>query len=261
MRMMSKAIFLALLAGGALSAMSLSGGSTAASSPDERRAEAERQLDKFFAAMGGRDQFAQAHGEYIAIEINDPRVSPLPFYFELCWSYRDPRQATRANASAFTRRTGFDGKAGGWTLKQEQGKGVEFVPWSESRVQTALADWRGNFEGLTHRLAKRDPDVRAIMGIGPWEGWLEIREKGDVVFYLRLNEDGAPVRFRRVYDGTAVTFGPLVQQASARFPSRGLFEDSYSSFDFHLFKLITHPMADATFAPPADKQNLHLTCQ
>ncbi len=255
-----KAIFLVLLAGGVLSAMALSR-STAAPSLDERLKEAERQLDKFFVAMGGRDQFAQAYGEYIAIEINDPRVSPLPFYFELCWSYRDPRQATRANAMAFTRRTGFDGKATGWTLKQEQGNAVEFVSWSEKRVQTALADWRGNFEGLTHRLAKRDPDVRAIMGVGPWDGWLEIREKGDVVFYLRLNEDGAPVRFRRVYDGTAVAFGPLVQQASARFPSRGLFEDSYSSFDFHIFKLIAHPMTDATFAPPADKQNLHLTCQ
>jgi len=255
-----KAIFLIIIAGGALAGMGMRG-NAAVQTIDERRKEAERQLDKFFVAMGGREQFANAYGEYIAIQVNDPRVSKLPFYFELCWSYRDARQATRANALAFTRRTGFDGKSSGWTLKQEQGKDIEFAPWSEKRVKTALADWRGNFEGLTHRLAKRDPDVKAVMGVGPWEGWLEIFEKGDTVFYLRLNDDGAPIRFRRVYDGTAVTFGPLVDQASARFPSHGLFEDSFSSFDFHIFKLMTKPMADKTFAPPADKQTLALNCQ
>lgn len=235
------------------------GADAAEPSKGARKEAADAILEKYFARIGGREKFASAKGEYIAIEIIDKTQSPVPFYFELCFSYEDPRGATRANSYRATRLSAYDIDKG-WTLSKPADLPATFKEWDADRLKIALDDWRGNFEVLTHRLAARDPDVYAVTGVGPWEGWLEIYEKNEPVFHLLINENGEPIQFRRILDDNAVRFGPLVDWGGYSFPSSGHFEGSYNTFDFHVFRLIPERLTKA-FTPPADRNSVHLDCR
>ena len=226
---------------------------------DDSQDKANAILDTYFERIGGREKFASAKGEYISIEITDPTQSALPFYFELCFSYEDPRGATRINSNQITRLMAYDHNEG-WTITKAPGQPAVYSERSEKSIQAALTDWRGNFEVLTHRLAARDPDVYATMGEGHYEGWLIIHEKNEPVFRLMVSAEGEPVQFERILDGTKVQFGPLVSFGEYSFPSSGRFVGTFNDFDFHIFRLINEPLTKA-FAPPVDKDNPAIDCR
>ena len=231
----------------------------AAPTEQSRRAEADQVLERYFEKIGGREKFATARGEYIAIEIRDPKQSHLPYYFELCFSYEDPRGATRIHSNNITLLSAYDHDKG-WAIRKAPGQMAALKARSEASIEAALVDWRGNFEVLTHRLAKRDPDVYATMGEGPYEGWLIIHEKEEPVFRLVINEEGEPVQFERILDGTKVHFGPLVSFGDYSFPSNGRFAGTFNNFDFHIFRLIPESLTKA-FTPPVDIGNPVMDCR
>lgn len=185
--------------------------------------DAVRAIDHYFEAAGGRDLWANAAGEYVLAVTTDPRL-PLPYTFEFCWSFREPRTAERARFQGRTQLRGFE-RGHGWSYRRDVGAAQGTVrPWSAEENATNDAIWRGAFEVVVHRLAARDPALSVRMGQGAWEGYVEIVEAGSPVGRLLLNEEGQPLRYQRAVDDTRVVFGPQAERGSFRFPEGGSFE-------------------------------------
>lgn len=218
----------------------------------------EQRLEDFYAAIGGRDVWANGRGEYVLAKVEDPRFA-LPGTFELCWSWLQAKTSARARFQDLSRVRSFDGSEG-WTLEKPGGNGeARLRPWDADRIAQARLEWRGNFEVLAHRMAKRDPAVTTRMGDGPWRNWIRISVDDDVQAYLLLGDDGAPKKFQRLFDDVAVVFGPLADRGVLRFPEWGAFEGG-QRFDLVAFEILeTEPAMP--FAKPSAQGAALLDCR
>lgn len=194
------------------------------------------ELEKYFAAIGGRDVWAAGHGEYVLAKVEDPRF-PLPGTFEFCWSWDEPRTADRSRFQGLTQLRSYTGEDG-WTFVRRSGDGEGILKtWDDARRIRGRSEWDGNFEVLTHRLAKGDERVSSRMGQGPWASWVEISVDEQVAAYLLIGADGAPRKFYRVLDDVAVVFGPLAERGRINFPAWGSFEGG-EPFDLIAFEIL-----------------------
>jgi len=218
---------------------------------------AQRRLDDYFAAMGGRDVWAAGRGEYVLASISDPRF-PLPGTFELCWNWEQPQTADRARFQGTTQIRAFDGRQGWTATRSSVSTGTVLADWDAARRERGFAEWRGNFEILTHRLARGDRRVSARMGDGPWSGWIEIEVDGLTVAQLLLDDRGAPKRFHRVFDDVNVRFGPLADRGQLKFPAWGAFDDG-EPFDLIAFEILDAPPRNVQ-QPPADEHRGFWVC-
>ena len=217
---------------------------------------AEETLATYFEAIGGRAIWAEGRGEYVLARVVDSNL-PLPATVEFCFSWESPQTVDRTRFQDLTQLRVFTGREG-WTLRKPSGPGDGRVSnWDDERRQRGQAEWSGNFEVLTHRIARRDEDVSVRMGEGPWANWVEISVDATVVAYLLVDEDGAPRRFHRVFDDTNVRFGPLVDRGRLRFPAWGAF-DNGEPFDLIAFEILS-TVPKAVFQRPGadDPANLH----
>jgi hypothetical protein len=193
-------------------------------------------LDKYFDALGGRDEWALGHGEYVLAKVEDPRF-PLPGTFEFCWSWDEPKTADRSRFQGLTQLRSYTGDAG-WTFVKPSGDADGTVKiWNDARKIRGQAEWNGNFEVLTHRLAARDERVTTRMGEGPWASWIEISVDAQVVALLQIAESGVPKKFHRVFDDITVVFGPLAERGRINFPAWGAFEGG-EPFDLIAFEIL-----------------------
>lgn len=194
-------------------------------------------LDKFYESLGGRAVWAGGRGEYVLAKVKDPRV-PLPGTFEFCWSWESAQISDRTRFQGQTQVRSFDGKTG-YTFRKPSGDAPgQISEWTEERKQRGLQEWSGNFEILTHRMAKRDPAVSTRMGEGPWEDWIAITVDGNLMSYLLIGSDGAPKKFHRIFDKISVNFGPLADRGNFNFPAWGSFEGG-EPFDLIAFEILT----------------------
>lgn len=197
---------------------------------------AAEKLDLFYTAIGGRDVWAEGHGEYVLAKVEDPRF-PLPATFEFCWSWDEPRAADRSRFQDLTQTRALQGDTG-WTFNKPSGNSPGQVKeWDAARLQRGLMEWTGNFEVLAHRMAKRDPAVSVVMGEGEMNGWLAISVDGTLRSYLLLDESGAPRKFHRLFDDARVEFGPLADRGRLKFPAWGSFEGG-EPFDIIAFEIL-----------------------
>ena len=193
-------------------------------------------LDGYFEAIGGRDEWAAGHGEYVLAKVEDPRFA-LPGTFEFCWSWDEPRTADRSRFQGLTQLRAYAGDDG-WTFVRPSGDQEGTVrTWDDARRMRGQSEWTGNFEVLTHRLAKRDERVTTRMGTGPWASWVEISVDARIVAYLLVGEGGAPRSFHRVFDGITVIFGPLAERGRINFPAWGKFEGG-EPFELIAFEIL-----------------------
>lgn len=215
-------------------------------------------LDKYFSVAGGRDAWASAHGEYVLAKVADPRF-PLPATFEFCWSWDDVFRADRMRVQGMTRQTVLRAEDG-WIFSRPSNapKGV-IEPLSEELMQRARSEYIGNFEVLTHRLAKRDEAISTRLGAGPWQNWVEVSVDNDVTAYILFAEDGSPKRFFRLFDETSIFFGPLADRGAVKFPAWGAFEGG-EPFDLIVFELL-----DSAPTVPFEKPDItdsgHWSCR
>jgi hypothetical protein len=180
-------------------------------------------VDRYLEAVGGRAVWASAQGEYVLAVTTDPR-RPLPYTFELCWDFSQPRTAERARFQSRTQLRGY-AAGDGWSFGRDTGAPDGMIrAWDAQEATANESLWRAAFEVVTHRLAARHPDLTVSMGEGDWAGWIEIAERGTPIARLLTDETGAPQRYRRLVDDTSIVFGPLVDRGSIRFPKYGDFD-------------------------------------
>jgi hypothetical protein len=159
----------------------------------------------------------------VLAKVQDPRF-PLPGTFELCLSWDAPQTADRSRFQGFTQVRAFTGTEG-WTFRKPSGQSSgELSEWDAPRKDRGVSEWIGNFEVLTHRIAKRDKKVSTGMGVGPWKGWVEISVDSAIAAYLLIDDEGAPRKFYRPYDDTSIFFGPLASRGDLNFPAWGSFD-------------------------------------
>lgn len=188
---------------------------------------ASRAIDRYLEAMGGREAWAEAKGEYVLAVTSDPR-RPLPYTFELCWDFSQPRTAERARLQSRTQLRGY-ASGDGWSFGRDAGTPEGTLrDWSAEESATNENLWRAAFEVVTHRLAARDPELSVRSGKGEWAGWIEFDERGTPIARLLTDEDGSPQRYRRLVDDTSIVFGPLVDRGAIRFPKHGAFDPGAS---------------------------------
>lgn len=196
----------------------------------------EALLSKYFDAVGGRNVWADGHGEYILAKIKDPRF-PLPGTFEICFNWDKPQTAERLRVQDSTQYRVFTGSEG-WTLNKASGSGTgQLTDWDDDRKRRGYSGWADNVEVLSHKMAKRDKTISTRMGEGPWKEWIEISDNQKIVAYLLVSEDGSPKRFHRLFDGTAVMFGPMAERGRLNFPATGSFEGG-EPFDLIAFEIL-----------------------
>jgi hypothetical protein len=224
-----------------------------AAAADQR---SEEVLTNYFAALGGRSIWAEGHGEYVLARVKTPGL-PLPGTFELCLSWEKPQTADRARFQNLTQFRAFTGNEG-WTFSRPSGQNAgELKNWYEMRMHRGLSEWAGNFEVLTHRLARRDEKVTTRMGAGPWKDWVEISIDSKVTAYLFINDEGVPRKFYRLFDDTSITFGPLAQRGNIAFPAGGSF-DGGEPFDLIAFEILDTPPVEPFSRPdPGDAAYMH----
>ncbi len=219
---------------------------------------AEETLAKYFEAIGGRTVWAEGSGEYVLARVVDNNF-PLPATVEFCFSWESPQTVDRTRFQDLTQLRVFTGSEG-WTLRKPSGPVDGRVSaWDDERRRRGLAEWSGNFEVLTHRIARRDEDVSVRMGDGPWANWVEISVDATVVAYLLVDDDGAPRRFHRVFDDTNVRFGPLADRGRLRFPAWGSF-DNGEPFDLIAFEILS-TVPEAAFQQPSVDDPANLRCR
>jgi hypothetical protein len=193
-------------------------------------------LERYFDAIGGRSIWANGHGEYVLAKVKDPGF-PLPATFEFCWSWDGPRAADRSRFQGLTQIRSYTG-TDGWTFRKPSGElQGTITTWDDARKARGQSEWNGNFEVLTHRIAKRDARVTTRLGEGPWKAWIEIAVSGDVVAYLLTDDRGSPKKFYRVFDEASVVFGSLVERGKIKFPAWGAFEGG-EPFDLIAFEIL-----------------------
>ncbi len=219
---------------------------------------AEQLVDAYFETAGGRDQWASAAGEYVLAVTTLPGA-PLPYTFEFCWSFREPRTAERARFQGRTQLRGYESGVG-WTFRKdsaaEQG---QVRVWSAEESARNEAIWRGTFEVVLHRLARRDPALRVGMGQGPWAEWIEISEAGAPIGRLLLDDENTPRRYRRLADGAAVVFGPQAERGGINFAASGAFEIG-ASFQIIALELLSSEPRNV-FAAPHTSHDGSLSCR
>lgn len=204
-------------------------------------------LENYFDAVGGREVWAAGHGEYVLATIEDPAF-PLPGTFEFCWSWDDARTADRSRFQGRTQLRAYTGDDG-WTFVKPSGdQQGTITTWDDARKARGLSEWNGNFEVLTHRLAKNDERVTTCMGEGQWTSWIEISVDAQVAAYLLIGETGAPEKFHRVIDGITVVFGPLAERGAINFPAWGMFEGG-EPFDIIAFEILASAPSEAFQKP------------
>jgi hypothetical protein len=220
--------------------------------------DATQVVDRYLEAVGGRAVWASALGEYVLAVTTDPR-RPLPYTFELCWDFAQPRTAERARFQSRTQLRGYasgDGWSFGRDVTAPQGT---FRNWSAEESSTNENLWRAAFEVVTHRLAARDPNLSVRSGTGEWAGWVEISERGTLIARLLTDASGAPQKYRRLVDDTSIEFGPLVDRGAIRFPKSGAFDPGAS---FEVIAIELYPDApQAVFRRPAPTHDGSMICR
>ena len=228
---------------------------TAISFADDR---ANDTLATYFEAIGGRSVWAEGKGEYVLAQVVDNRL-PLPATVEFCFSWEIPQTVDRTRFQDLTQLRVFTGREG-WTFRKPSGpEDGQLSNWDDERRRRGRAEWSGNFEVLTHRIARRDEAVSTRMGEGPWANWVEVSVDATVVAYLLIDEDGAPRRFHRVFDDTNVRFGPLVDRGRLRFPAWGSF-DNGEPFDLIAFEILD-AVPESAFRRPSVDDPADLLCR
>lgn len=214
-------------------------------------------VDKYLAAMGGRERWAEARSEYVLAVVKDP-ARELPYTFELCWDLVSPRMAERARFQSRLQLRAYDGRSG-WTFGRtyEADSGL-LRTWTEEEQHAAEGRWLGGFEVVTRALAARDPSISVRMGEGPWKDWLEIRHQDTAIGMLLIDEEGSPRRYRRLADDTALMFGPLVERGGLKFPLWGAFEIG-ASFEIITIELLPSD-PQRPFQAPSPDHDGSLTC-
>lgn len=219
--------------------------------------EAERVIDRYFENAGGRDRWAAAAGEYVLAVTSDPQL-PLPYSFEFCWSFREPRTAERARFQNRTQRRGFE-KGAGWSYRRDLSAAAGTLRrWSADENELGDSIWRGAFEVVLHRLAARDPALNLRMGLGSWEGYVEVLERGAPIGRLLTDAKGNPLRYHRPADNTRVVFGPLVDRGGYLFPEGGAFEAG-ATFRIIALELLPKEPTDA-YAMPLSSDDGRMPC-
>jgi len=221
-------------------------------------ADATQVIERYLEAVGGRAAWASAHGEYVLAVTTDPR-RPLPYTFELCWDFTQPRTAERARFQSRTQLRGY-ASGSGWSFGRDitSPEGT-LRTWSTEESATNESLWRAAFEVVTHRLAARDPDLSVRSGEGEWSGWVEILEQGAPIARLLTDEAGAPQRYRRLVDDTSIVFGPLVDRGAIRFPQNGAF-DPGARFEVIAIELYLDA-PQAVFRRPAAGHDGSMACR
>jgi hypothetical protein len=219
---------------------------------------ATQVIDRYLDAVGGRAAWAAARGEYVLAMTMDPR-RPLPYTFELCWDFTQPRTAERARFQSRTQLRGYESGLG-WSFGREIGSAEgAFRTWSAEEGATNESLWRAAFEVVTHRLAADDPDLSVRSGKGEWAGWVEIAERETLIARLLTDEAGAPQRYRRLVDDTSIIFGPLADRGAIRFPQNGAFDPGAR---FEVIAIELYPEAPkAVFRRPAAGHDGSMTCR
>jgi len=210
----------------------------------------EALLSKYFEAIGGRAVWADGHGEYVLAKIRDSRF-PLPGTFEICFNWDKPQTADRFRVQDSTQYRVFTGREG-WTLNKLSGSAPgQISDWDDDRKKRGYFGWSDNLEVLTHKMAMRDRKVSTRMGDGPWKEWIEISTDQKPVAYFLVNEDGSPRRFQRLFDGTAVVFGPMATRGRLNFPATASFEGG-EPFDLIAFEILDQAPVEPFRKPGAN---------
>jgi hypothetical protein len=220
--------------------------------------DAAEAVDRYLEAVGGRAVWASARGEYVLAMTTDPR-RPLPYTFELCWDFSQPRTAERARFQSRTQRRGYAG-GDGWSFGRDVGSPEGTLrTWSAEEGAANESLWRAAFEVVTHRLAARDPELSVRSGADEWAGWIEIAERGAPIARLLTDEAGAPQRYRRLVDDTSIVFGPLVDRGAIRFPQNGAFDPGAR---FEVIAIELYPDApQAVFRRPDANHDGSMVCR
>jgi hypothetical protein len=219
---------------------------------------ASEAIDRYLAALGGRAAWAGAQGEYVLAMTTDPR-RPLPYTFELCWDFSQPRTAERARFQSRTQLRGY-AAGDGWSFGHDVGAPEGTIrTWSTKESAFNESLWGAAFEVITHRLATRDPDLAVRKSEGEWAGWIEITERGIPIARLLTDAAGAPQRYRRLVDDTSIVFGPLVDRGAIRFPKNGAF-DPGASFEVIAMELF-RDSPQAVFRRPAANHDGSMICR
>lgn len=202
---------------------------------------AAQRVERFLAAMGGRDAWAQV--KFVHVEaVHDDLVNAAPYTNRIWNDFTQPRVRFEAkNASLDRRRAINDGR--GW--RQRDGL---VTAMSAEEVASDRAWWEANLYRTLHRLAIDDPGLTA-RAVG--EHRLEIfRADGKRLNWFVLNPRGEPALFGTWDSETGGAFGPLAGSGRIKYPKWGAMPDG--SWRYEIVRLVTGPAvpADLSFAAP-----------
>lgn len=199
------------------------------------------RVERFLAAMGGRDAWAQV--KFVHVEaVHDDLAITEPFTNSIWNDFSEPRVRFEAKNASLDRRRAISGDRG-WRWRE--GK---VTPLTTEQTEDDRRWWEANIYRTLHRLAVNDPDLTArVVG----EHRLEIfRADGKRLNWFVLNRRGEPMLFGTWDNETGAAFGPLASNGTIKYPKWGAIPGD--PWRYEIIRLVTAVSvpADVSFTAP-----------
>lgn len=206
-------------------------------------AQAAAMAEKFLAAMGGREVWAQA--TYVHSKaVNHHPQARLPYIQEYWTDFRKPRTLNRLTNFDMDRLRGFNVDHG-WGIKEG-----ETYEYDAERVANELRDWRRSIYAKLVAIARRDKS----MGMEWRNGRLSFSKDGEDLGWIELGPDGAPKGYSATAEGAPTSFGPLETFGEINWPRSGEQESGWR-FEMLSIELGTGTVP-VSFEMPKDLENI-----
>jgi hypothetical protein len=186
------------------------------------------RLDRFLAAMGGRDAWAQV--KFIHVEaVHDDLAIQDSFTNKIWNDLTAPRVRFEARNSAMDRRRAIDGP-NGWRWRDDN-----LTAMNPEQVTEDRRWWEANLYRTLHRLAAGDPEL-SVREVG--EHRIEIfLADGRRLNWFVLNARGEPMLFGTWDSEAGTVLGPLASNGTIRYPRWGGRPDG--DFRYEIVRIVT----------------------
>jgi hypothetical protein len=202
---------------------------------------AAARVERFLAAMGGREAWAQV--KFVHVEaMHDDVEFAGPFTNRIWNDFSAPRVRIEASNGQIDRRRVLNGTTG---RLSRDGVASELTP---GQLENERRWWEANIYRTLHRLAANDPGLTA-RAVG--EHRLEIyRADGKRLNWFVLTPRGEPMLFGTWDSENGSVFGPLASNGTVSYPKWGAVPAG--QWRYEIVRLVTAATvpADVNFTEP-----------
>lgn len=202
---------------------------------------AAARVDRFLAAMGGRDAWARV--TFVHVEaIHDSVTLAAPYTNRIWNDFSAPRVRLEAKNDQIDRRRVIDGTQG---RQSRDGVVSDLTP---EQAEDDRRWWEANIYRTLHRLAVNDPELTA-RAVGDHR--LEVfRADGQRLNWFVLTPRGEPMLFGTWDSENGSAFGPLASNGTIKYPKWGAVPAGLWRYEIVRLETASAVPADIDFNKP-----------